>query len=98
MSDQRLTKLLWVGAIFSALVPCLFAVAADDLRAKAAALGKQAAQLYEQGHYVEAESLFEQSLAWRRSMLPLDELEVAESLNGLAEVYVAESRYAEAEK
>jgi tetratricopeptide (TPR) repeat protein len=50
-----------------------------------------------QGQYADAEPLYKRSLAIREKALGSDHLDVAQSLNNLAELYQAQGRYADAE-
>jgi len=60
-------------------------------------LNQQMEQLYQQGKYGEVIPLAEQALAIRKRVLGESHLDVATSLNNLAELYRAQGRYAEAE-
>ena len=60
-------------------------------------LDQQVVQLYQQGKFSEAIPLAEQSLAIRKSILGENHLDVAGSLNNLAELYENQGRYSEAE-
>ena len=60
-------------------------------------LNRRAIQLYIQGRYADAEPLYKRSLAIREKALGPDHLDVAQSLDNLAQVYREQGRYAEAE-
>jgi tetratricopeptide (TPR) repeat protein len=65
---------------------------------EAARLLNQAAfYSYERGQYAEAESLFKQSLSISAKVSGQDHVDVALSLNNLAELYRVQGKYAEAE-
>ena len=61
------------------------------------ALNQQTMQVYNQGRYSEAIPLAQRALAIREKTLGPDHLDVAASLDNLANVYQAQGRYAEAE-
>ncbi|MFH7245095.1 MAG: tetratricopeptide repeat protein [Spirulina sp.] len=65
--------------------------------AEAARLNAQGLELYRAGRYGEAEPLFQQSLAIRRQQLGDSHLDVATSLNNLAELYRMQGHHREAE-
>ena len=100
-SGEQVRFLVSVWAIFiSALVVEPFshlAVAFAQSVEEAARLNEQAAQLYEQGRYEDAEPLLKRSLAIREQALGPDHPDVAGSLNNLAVLYKAQGRYGEAE-
>ncbi|MEY3401369.1 MAG: hypothetical protein RLZZ86_984 [Cyanobacteriota bacterium] len=60
-------------------------------------LEKQMDKLYKQGRYSEAIPLAERVLAMRKRLLNPEHIDVATSLNNLAELYTSQGRYAEAE-
>ncbi|MDA0266203.1 MAG: tetratricopeptide repeat protein [Cyanobacteria bacterium] len=64
---------------------------------RAAALNQQAFDLAQAGRYREAEPLYLEALAIRRERLGDRHLDVANSLNNLAELYRTQGRYGEAE-
>ena len=65
--------------------------------AEAARLAKQVEQLYDAGKYAAAIPLAERALAIREKALSPDHLDVAHSLNGLADLYKAQADHARAE-
>lgn len=72
-------------------------VANDEILQHAFELNEQAIELYQQGQYSEAESLFLQSLEIHREQLGESHPEVASNFNNLAELYRVQGRYSEAE-
>ena len=68
-----------------------------DLPDMATSLGRLASLYHDQGRYLEAEPLYLQALALKRSLLGEQHPDVATSLNNLAGLYRAQGRYEEAE-
>ncbi len=62
----------------------------------AASLNNLAALYQKQGHYAEAEPLYQRSLAIREKALGPEHPDVAKNLDNLALLYQAQGRYAEA--
>ena len=71
---------------------------AQDEAPQAAELDKQAVQLAEEGKYSEAQPLLERSLELRLKKLGPDHPGVAESLNLLGELHMAQGRFEDAER
>jgi CHAT domain-containing protein/Flp pilus assembly protein TadD len=69
----------------------------QEVLAEAERLNQQAIELYQQGKYNEAISLAEKALAIRKKVLEENHLDVATSLNNLAQLYDSQGRYSEAE-
>ena len=68
-----------------------------DLPDMATSLGRLASLYHDQGRYLEAEPLYLQALALKRSLLGEQHPDVAASLNNLALLYDSQGRYEEAE-
>ena len=79
------------------LLQSVAAKASADPLAEATALNEQAAALYRQGHYAEAEPMLRRALAIREKALAPNDPSLALSLNNLAELYRAQGRYDVAE-
>jgi hypothetical protein len=75
-----------------ALVLGLPATAADDPVAEATALNQQVNALFRQGRYPEAEPLAKRALAIREKVLGPDHPDLAQSLNNLAMLYLADGQ------
>ena len=69
------------------------ASAKDQSLASATELNEKAIELYKQGKYDEAVTLFEQSLKIRQQVLGAEHPDVASSLNNLALLYKSQGRY-----
>ena len=89
----------WLAAIVIAVVVGLPSVApaAEDPVADAAALRRQADELYRQGRYSEIEPVLKRSIDILEKQLGPEDPKLAEGLGSLADLYAIEGRYSEAE-
>ena len=86
-----------VGAIGDYQLAWRGATTIDQELALATELNHQAVELYQTGHYAEAEPLLKRSLDIREAQLGPDHPDTAQSLNNLAALYELIGRYDDAE-
>jgi tetratricopeptide (TPR) repeat protein len=95
----RMKRIDRCGLLIAAILVLACCIVAPTFaqRDEAATLNARGNELYQAGKYAEAEPLYKRALEIREKALGPDHPDVAQSLNGLAELYRAQGRYAEAE-